>query len=457
MDSWWWLLRWCAGDMMWYVGVAMVVRRCLVPWALWLGRRVTCWCRYALPYSRPLQSWTPTCPCCDGVNFDGMEGRWAVVTGCTDGIGKEYALQLADRRINVALVSRNLDKLRAVAHEIRERHAGAVRTLVVAADFTSSGGTVPLDRTYDAVRRALDGLDVALLVNNAGLSYARPERLLDLPSCCSGTPTCGGVGDPCRDVIECNVLAAVAMCRIAMPLMDTDAADGQRDRDRPDVDDELKPSNRGRGGVVINVSSISAHLPCPLLTVYGATKAFVEKFSIELAAEYDGGADGKHGTARSPRIAVRCLAPGYVATKMSGIRPGTTGNVGWTPVPGPATYARHSLRSLGCHCGCGRIARRGHGIGHRRDETGWLANAAAAVLDSPSSPFSIGRPGIGTTGYTAHTLTVMAMNVARWAVGDAYVSRAVCRMMCRNRDRMARRHAKAAKDAVRAVPEQRDR
>ena len=45
-------------------------------------------------------------------------GSWAVVTGCTDGIGREYALQLARKGYQILLVARNADKLAAVADEI---------------------------------------------------------------------------------------------------------------------------------------------------------------------------------------------------------------------------------------------------------------------------------------------------------------------------------------------------
>ena len=42
-------------------------------------------------------------------------GDWAVVTGATDGIGREFALQLAQRRFNVVLVSRTMSKLQQVS------------------------------------------------------------------------------------------------------------------------------------------------------------------------------------------------------------------------------------------------------------------------------------------------------------------------------------------------------
>lgn len=49
-------------------------------------------------------------------------GQWALVTGCTEGIGKEYARQLAARGLNVVLVSRNRTKLEAVQLELGKRN-----------------------------------------------------------------------------------------------------------------------------------------------------------------------------------------------------------------------------------------------------------------------------------------------------------------------------------------------
>ena len=61
-------------------------------------------------------------------------GPWAIVTGCTDGIGKAYAEQLAKRGINIVLISRSLDKLQDQAKQIKEKYS--VETKVIAADFT---------------------------------------------------------------------------------------------------------------------------------------------------------------------------------------------------------------------------------------------------------------------------------------------------------------------------------
>lgn len=51
-------------------------------------------------------------------------GKWALVTGSTDGIGKAYAFNLAKRGLNVVLVSRSPYKLQNVAAEIEEKYSG---------------------------------------------------------------------------------------------------------------------------------------------------------------------------------------------------------------------------------------------------------------------------------------------------------------------------------------------
>lgn len=78
-----------------------------------------------------------------------------VITGSTDGIGKQYAFQLASRGLNVVLVSRSTDKLVAVAAEIESKYS--VKTKWIAVDF-SSGREI-----YDHLRRELESVPVGIL------------------------------------------------------------------------------------------------------------------------------------------------------------------------------------------------------------------------------------------------------------------------------------------------------
>lgn len=54
------------------------------------------------------------------VNFKKYKGKWAIITGASDGIGRAYAEQLADKGLNVVLISRTLSKLKEVASYIQE-------------------------------------------------------------------------------------------------------------------------------------------------------------------------------------------------------------------------------------------------------------------------------------------------------------------------------------------------
>uniref|UniRef100_A0A4X2JS12 17beta-estradiol 17-dehydrogenase n=1 Tax=Vombatus ursinus TaxID=29139 RepID=A0A4X2JS12_VOMUR len=101
------------------------------------------------------------------------QGAWAVVTGATSGIGRSYAHELARRGLNVVLVSRDLDKLRREAEDIERLHGKETRVIQV--DFTGSL------EVYEIVERALEGLEIGILVNNVGVApKIIPQKLMDL-------------------------------------------------------------------------------------------------------------------------------------------------------------------------------------------------------------------------------------------------------------------------------------
>lgn len=216
-------------------------------------------------------------------------GKWAVVTGATDGIGKAYAEALAKKKLNVVLISRTQAKLDDVAGNIEKKYN--VETKTIAADFTNA------NEIYYNIDKQLHGLDIGVLINNVGLSYPYPEYFLDLKH-----------NDETFDnIIKCNILSVINMSKIVMP--------GMVERKR---------------GVIVNISSSSADIPSPLLTVYAASKAFVVKFSEDLITEYE-----KDG------ITIQCLCPGYVATNMSKIKRST-----WM-APSPAKYVDEAIATIG--------------------------------------------------------------------------------------------------------------
>lgn len=223
-----------------------------------------------------------------GVDLKKM-GKWAVVTGSTDGVGKAYAELLAKKGINIVLISRSKDKLENVSLEIQEKYK--VETKIIQADF-SEGSEI-----YANIEKELYGLDIGVLVNNVGLSYPYPDYFLELK----------GKEKIYNDIVQCNVVSVLSMCQIVMPAM-----------------------VQKKKGVIINISSATALFPSPMLSVYGATKMFVSKFSEDLAQEYS-----KSG------VIVQCVLPGYVVTKMSKIRKTNF----FTPTP--MEFVQASLKTVG--------------------------------------------------------------------------------------------------------------
>jgi short-subunit dehydrogenase len=88
-------------------------------------------------------------------------GKTALITGASSGIGEAFAHSLAARGMNLILVARSEDKLRALAQQLSERHA--IRADVVPADLCRESAAQEVYRQTQGL-----GIPVDLLVNNAG-------------------------------------------------------------------------------------------------------------------------------------------------------------------------------------------------------------------------------------------------------------------------------------------------
>ena len=188
------------------------------------------------------------------------EYKTALVTGASRGIGEAFARQLAARGQDLVLVARSRDRLEALAGELTERHGAVVH--IVIADLARPCAA---ESVFAETERL--GLEIDLLVNNAGFSKAGAFAELPL--------------EVQADMVRLNVNTLVELTRLYLPAM-----------------------RRRRRGGVINVGSNAAFQPVPRMAVYGATKAFVLSFSEAVAAEVEG--DG---------VRVMALCPGATDTE----------------------------------------------------------------------------------------------------------------------------------------------
>jgi short-subunit dehydrogenase len=180
----------------------------------------------------------------------------ALVTGASAGLGVDFCRQLAERCDVIIAVARRRERLEQLAEEL----SGRAEVHPVEADLTTVEGVA---RTMEALRQQGP---VDYLVNNAGFGTFGAFQDLGI--------------EGQREMVSLHIDASITLCRAAIPFM------------------------RERGsGYIINVSSLGAFLPSAGIAVYGASKAFLNFFSLALQAELEGSG-----------IEVQALCPGYTHT-----------------------------------------------------------------------------------------------------------------------------------------------
>ena len=142
-----------------------------------------------------------------------------MVTGSSQGIGRAYALELASRGLNVALVARSKERLEAVAAEVRS-HGVEARVIVV--DFTN---TAAAETAVAELARA-GVADIGVLVNNVGMMGPHFLPFLELEAAAA------------RDMVTVNCTSATVLTHSLLPAM----------------------LARGRGAIVNIVSSTSFYV-----------------------------------------------------------------------------------------------------------------------------------------------------------------------------------------------------
>lgn len=188
-----------------------------------------------------------------------LEGKIAVVTGGSTGIGRATAEGLAREGVDVVCCARGADRIQEVADEMRRTYH--VESLGVPADVTEPEDISTL---VEQVLSSFGGVDI--LINNAGVGT--DETILDAPD------------EKWQYHWELHVMAAVRLARGLVPSM----------------------QDRG-GGVILNNASICSRQPLDHEPIYNVTKAALSMLSKCLANEV-----------AEDSIRVNCVHPGLVHT-----------------------------------------------------------------------------------------------------------------------------------------------
>ena len=212
----------------------------------------------------------------------------ALITGASSGIGLELASVAAKDGYDLVLLARNRERLESIGRGLAEEYG--VRATILAKDLREP--SAPTE-----IRDELAARDIAVdvLVNNAGVGlYGFFEE----------TP----VG-PELEMIQVNVAALTHLTKIFLPAM-----------------------LGRRSGRILNVASIAAFQPGPLMAVYYATKAYVLSFSEALANETAG-----------TGATVTALCPGVTPTEFQA-RAGIRARM---PLTSPLVVATHEVARAG--------------------------------------------------------------------------------------------------------------
>ncbi|SEB46959.1 hypothetical protein SAMN04489761_0902 [Tenacibaculum sp. MAR_2009_124] len=184
--------------------------------------------------------------------------KYALITGASQGLGKEFAISLAKRKHNVILVSLPNQNLNKLAEHIKSLFGVKVSYFEV--DFSSDESVLSLTKELN------NNFEIDVLINNAGTGGTKKIEDVSL--------------NYVTTIIQVNVKATAVFTHQLLS--------------------NLKRQSRS---YILNVSSIAAFAPVGYKTVYPASKAFVHSFSLGLSEELKGS-----------NISVSVINPGAMKT-----------------------------------------------------------------------------------------------------------------------------------------------
>lgn len=191
---------------------------------------------------------------------------WALISGGSSGMGKIYAQRLAEAGCPLLLVSNQETELRQVADELQAQFG-----VTVIPHYQDLATETAADELFAFCQE--QSLDIEILINNAGMFFF--EEL---------TPD---NETKAMKMMQLHIYTPTRLCLL--------------------FGNEMK--RRGHG-YILNMSSMAAKLPCPGITVYSASKAYLKSFSKSLYFEM-----------RPYGVGVTTVCPGAIATPLYKLKP----------------------------------------------------------------------------------------------------------------------------------------
>lgn len=230
--------------------------------------------------------------------YGAKKGAYCVITGASDGIGKEYASQMASRGFNLVLISRTLSKLEALKIELEEKFN--VKVEILAMDISTDSPS-----NYEEISKVCKNLPITVLINNVGQSHSIPVPFIKTEE------------KELRNIITINNTATLLITQIIAPIIVKSVKDKHAKR-----------------GLILTMGSFGGLIPTPLLATYSGSKAFLQNWSSSLSGEL-----------AKDNVDVELALSYLVTSAMSKIRRTSI------LIPNPKQFVKSTLNNIGRRCG----------------------------------------------------------------------------------------------------------
>lgn len=221
-----------------------------------------------------------------------MSGSWALITGASSGIGKEFAIQLAKHGLSLLLVARRKERLEQIAQELKEKYQ--IQVELIPSDLTQENACQEVFEKATASNRK-----VQVLINNAG--------------CGQYGPFLNSTLDEYLKTINLNIVALTKLTYLFSKHM----------------------SEHKLESYITNIASIGAYQAVPHFGVYCGTKRYVLDFSETLNHEFQG-----------TNIHICCVSPGGTYTEFMDASGQTLKKMAHTSMMKTNTVVSIALKSM---------------------------------------------------------------------------------------------------------------